>query len=398
LQWIISKLLGLTAVAQLPKAPAQALHIARLRAVSLARVVSPIMSEASRGYVAAAKRGCVGHDDVQASAADSGDPNMRYQIAPLYCRPWTLNGITPKLIESHYENNYGGTFTRLNVISEELEAIDPATAPPHVIRRLKQDEAAALNSLALHELYFASLGGDGRAIPEGMANALARDFGSVDRWRSEFVALANSLDGGSGWVLLSWLPRAGRLVNQIVADGSPGVAGTITVLALDMYEHSYHLDFGTNTISYVATFMRNIDWSAVAGRYEDAVEVKPPRPLVQKQFGDLPSVTVDEVKAMLDSGTPVQIIDTRPRHYSSRAADIMHGAIWRDPERVDEWIGELSKSAPVVTFCVYGFHIGCETAVTLRKAGFDARYMAGGHFAWKAIKGPVKLFELTTPL
>ena len=96
---------------------------------------------------------------------------------------------------------------------------------------------------------------------------------------------------------------------------------------------------------------------------------------------------------MLDSGTGVQIIDTRPRHYSTSAQDMMEGAVWRDPERVNDWIGELSKTEPVVTFCVYGFHIGCETAATLRKAGFDARYMAGGHYAWKAIKGPVKLFE-----
>jgi Fe-Mn family superoxide dismutase len=306
-------------------------------------------------------------------------------------------GITPKLIESHYENNYGGAFTRLNAISEELAALDPATAPPHVIRRLKQDEAAALNSMALHELYFASLGADGRVIPELMANALARDFGSVDRWRSEFVALANSLDAGAGWVLLSWLPSTGRLINQIICEGSQAIAGGITILALDMYEHAYHLDFGPNAVSYVATFMRNIDWNAVQGRYEDAVAVKPPRPLEQKQFGDLPSVTVDEVKAMLDSGTPVQIIDTRPRHTSSRASDMMEAAIWRDPDRVDEWMGELSKSAPVVTFCVYGFHVGCQAAAALRKEGFDARYMAGGHFTWKAIKGPVKLFESTTP-
>jgi Fe-Mn family superoxide dismutase len=68
-------------------------------------------------------------------------------------------------------------------------------------------------------------------------------------------------------------------------------------------------------------------------------------------------------------------------------------ATWRDPERVDEWNGELSKTEPVVTFCVYGFHIGCETAVALRKAGFDARYMAEGHFGWKAAKGNVKLVE-----
>ena len=56
-------------------------------------------------------------------------------------------------------------------------------------------------------------------------------------------------------------------------------------------------------------------------------------------------------------------------------------------------VGELSKEVPVVTLCVYGFHIGCETAATLRKAGFDAKYMSGGHYAWKAINGPTKLFE-----
>src|SRR5436305_784425 len=79
---------------------------------------------------------------------------MPYQIAPLFCRPWTLLGMTPRFIGSHYENNYGGAFTRRNAISEELEGLDPATMPAHVIRRLKQDEAAALNSMALHELVF----------------------------------------------------------------------------------------------------------------------------------------------------------------------------------------------------------------------------------------------------
>ena len=318
---------------------------------------------------------------------------MRYRIAPLYCRPWTLNGITPRLIESHYENNYGGAFIRLNAIAEELAALDPQTTPAHVINRLKQEEMAALNSTLLHELYFASLGGDGRAVPEVMSTAIARDFGSVNRWRHEFVALANALAVSSGWVLLTWVPREGRLINQSVSDTSQGIAGGIPILALDMYEHAYHLDFGANPAAYVAAFMRNIDWSAVQGRYQDAIEVKPPRPLVQKEFGDLPSVTIDEVKAMLQSGEPVQVIDTRPRHYSSRAQDIVEGAVWRDPERVDEWIGELSKTTPVVTFCVYGFHIGCQTAATLRKAGFDARYMAGGHYAWKAAKGPVELFD-----
>src|SRR5262249_20178232 len=209
--------------------------------------------QASHGDVAAATRGCVGHGDLQALAADPGDVDMKYQIAPLFCRPWTLLGLTPKLIENHYEHNYGGAFARLNAISAELEALDPATARPHDIRRLKQDEAAARNALTLHEGCFASLGGAGRVLREAMRDALAHAFGSVERWRSEFVALANSLDAGSGWVLLSWLPRAGRLVNHSIGDGSPALANAVTVLALDMYEHAYHLDFGANTASYVAT-------------------------------------------------------------------------------------------------------------------------------------------------
>ena len=318
---------------------------------------------------------------------------MHYQLAPLYCRPWTLNGISPRLIESHYENNYGSALNRLNAITDQLAALDLSTASPHAVNQLKRDQILLLNSTFLHELYFASLGGDGRAVPEAIAGVFERDFGSVDRWRAEFVALATALGGGSGWVLLVYVPRDGRLINQNATDHSQAVAGGIPILALDMYEHAYHLEFGANAAAYIAAYMRNIDWAAVQGRFEDAIKVQPPRSLRQKEFADLPSITVEEVRAMLESGTPLQIIDTRPRHYSAKAQDMMAGAVWRDPEHVDDWIGELSKSEPVVTFCVYGFHIGCQTAATLRKAGFDARYMSGGHYAWKAIKGPVKLFE-----
>ncbi len=322
---------------------------------------------------------------------------MQYHLAPLFCRPWTLNGITPRLIESHYEGNYGSALRRLNAITAELEALDPATATAGAINRLKRDETIALNSTLLHELYFASLGGDGRAVPEAMASALSRDFGSVDRWRKEFIALANGMAGGSGWVLLTYVPRDGRLINQTGSDHSQSIAGGVPILAIDMYEHAYHIDFGTNAPAYVAAFMRNIDWAAVQGRYEDAINVAPPRPLEQKEFAEVPAVTAEEVKAMIEAGEDVQIIDARPRHYAARSSDIMEGAVWRDPEQVDEWIGELSKGKPVVTYCVYGFHVGCQTAIALRKAGFDARYMAGGHYAWKAAGGGVRLFDGASP-
>jgi Fe-Mn family superoxide dismutase len=70
---------------------------------------------------------------------------MRYQVAPLYCRPWTLNGISPQIIESHYANNYGAALRQLNAITDELAALDPGATAPHVIGRLKHEEAAALN-------------------------------------------------------------------------------------------------------------------------------------------------------------------------------------------------------------------------------------------------------------
>jgi Fe-Mn family superoxide dismutase len=255
---------------------------------------------------------------------------------------------------------------------------------------LKREELIALNSTLLHELYFASLGGDGKPT-EAMVGAFAGDFGSVDRWRSEFVGMGNALSGGSGWVLLVYVPRDRRLINQYAADHSQALAGGIPILALDMYEHAYHLDFGANAAAYVDAFMRNIEWKAVQARYEDAVKVDPPRRLVQKEFEDVPSVGAEELKSMLESGTPVQVIDARPKHYFSRSQDMMAAAVWRDPDRVQEWASELSQSEPVVVFCAYGFHVGCGTAAVLRKAGFDARYMAGGHSAWKAIGGPVTL-------
>jgi Fe-Mn family superoxide dismutase len=326
---------------------------------------------------------------------------MRYQLAPIQCRPWLLNGLSPKLIESHYENNYGGAMRRLNAITEKLESLDLASTPGYLISSLKREQLVALNSTLLHELYFASLGGAQASTAAGnfsdarpaaaLAEVLERDFGSFDRWHDEFVAMANGLAGGSGWVLLSYVPRDRRLINQYAAEHSQAVAGGIPILALDMYEHAYHIDFGANAKAYVDAFMRNIDWKAVEARYQDAAKVEPPRPLVQPEFGDVPGIGVEEVKAMMESGRPVQLIDARPRHFVSRQQDIVEGATWRDPDRVQEWAGELSKSDPVVVYCVYGFHDGCKMAIALRDAGFDAKYMKGGHSAWKALGTPTRL-------
>src|SRR6266446_6372615 len=162
---------------------------------------------------------------------------MRYQLKQIYCRPWLLLGLSPKLIESHYENNYGGAVRRLNAITQQLEALDFASAPGYVVNGLKREELVAMNSMLLHELYFSSMGGDGQPV-KPMVEMLTRDFGSLDRWRAEFRAMGYALGGGSGWVVLNYVPREGRLINQYAAEHSQSVASGVPILALDMYEHA----------------------------------------------------------------------------------------------------------------------------------------------------------------
>src|SRR5690348_172317 len=123
--------------------------------------------------------------------------HMRYRLKQIHCRPWMLSGLSLKLIESHYENNYGGALRRLNAITEQLESLDFSTTPPYVVNSLKREQLTALNSTLLHELYFASMGGEGK-VTDAMSEALTHDFGSVQRWRTEFSAMGYALGGGSG--------------------------------------------------------------------------------------------------------------------------------------------------------------------------------------------------------
>ena len=72
--------------------------------------------------------------------------------------------------------------------------------------------------------------------------------------------MGKALGGGSGWVVLTWSGRDRRLVNQWAADHSMAMAGSTPLLALDMYEHAYAMDFGAKAGDYVDGFMKSIAW------------------------------------------------------------------------------------------------------------------------------------------
>ena len=101
-----------------------------------------------------------------------------------------------------------------------------------------------------------------------LREAIGKDFGSFERWRHEFAAIGKALGGGSGWVLLSWSARQNRLVNQWASDHCHILAASQPILALDMYEHSYHMDFGAQAGGYVDVFMEAVRWANATALYE----------------------------------------------------------------------------------------------------------------------------------
>jgi len=116
-------------------------------------------------------------------------------------------------------------------------------------------------------VYVDGLGGGG--TPSGaLADAIANDFGSVDRWRTEFSAMGKAIGGGSGWVLLTYSPRDKRLLNQGASDHTTTLAGGRPILALDMFEHSYHIDYGAKSAVHVDAFMNVIRWDNPAKLYD----------------------------------------------------------------------------------------------------------------------------------
>jgi superoxide dismutase, Fe-Mn family len=192
-----------------------------------------------------------------------------FEMKPLGCDPQRLDGLSEKLIVSHYENNYGGAVKRLNQILEYLDSVDFAKAPGFVINGIKREELIATNSMILHEIYFSGLGASER--PASLSDVLVRDFGSLEQWQAQFSAMGKAQGGGSGWVLLTYSPRGGKLVNQWAADHTTTLGDGIVILALDMYEHSYHIDYGAKAAGYVDAYMQNINWQYVAERYQRAV-------------------------------------------------------------------------------------------------------------------------------
>ncbi len=193
---------------------------------------------------------------------------------PLPFDPKQLPGLSERLLVSHHENNYTGAVKRLNAIEAQLAGL-PREAAPFQMGSLKREALIAANSMRLHELYFANLGGGG--VAEGPFAALAgAQFGSVEAWEHDFRLTGLALAGGSGWVIASYDPERGALHNVWAWDHMHGLAGGVPLLVMDMYEHSYQLDYGANAKGYVDAFFANLRFAEVDRRLGAAARDREP--------------------------------------------------------------------------------------------------------------------------
>ena len=175
-----------------------------------------------------------------------------------------LEGISRITIEAHYRL-YQGYVAKRNEILAKLATVDLATANQVYsdVRALKVDLTFAIGGIKNHEVYFDHLGGPG-GDPSGAALGLIeRDFGSIDNWRLDMKATGMAARGWA-WTAYDWDER--RLFNYVGdAQNTFPVWNATPLVALDVYEHAYFLDYQTDRATYIDAFFANLDWNTVNG-------------------------------------------------------------------------------------------------------------------------------------
>lgn len=191
-----------------------------------------------------------------------------HKDAPLPFNAGKLDGISEKLIVSHHDNNYAGAVKNLNKVELDLAGL-AKDAPGYLVAGLRERALTFGNSVTYHELYFANLGGDGKASGT-VYKAVANAFGDFGKWEEQFRAVGASLAGGSGWVTLSYDFHKTSPVITWSGGHSNAAVASMPLLVMDMFEHAYHMDFGSAAAKYIDAFFKNINWDEVNRRYEQA--------------------------------------------------------------------------------------------------------------------------------
>jgi Fe-Mn family superoxide dismutase len=189
----------------------------------------------------------------------------RYEeIKPRELKPalLELEGISRASVEAHHKL-YQGYVAKRNEILGALAGVDLGSANQvySQVRALKVDLSFAIGGIKNHEIYFEHLGGTGGNPPGAFGQLVERDFGSVDAWRTDLKATGMA---GRGWAWTAYDWDEGRLFNYVGdAQNTFPVWNATALVALDVYEHAYFLDYQTDRAGYIDAFFANLDWGVV---------------------------------------------------------------------------------------------------------------------------------------
>ena len=175
-----------------------------------------------------------------------------------------LDGISRATIDAHYRL-YQGYVAKRNEILGRLEEVDldAANQVYSDLRALKVDLTFAVGGIKNHELYFEHLGGEGGDPAGAIGDLIERDFGSAQKWREDLKATGMA---GRGWAWTAYDWDEGRLFTYVGdAQNTFPVWNATPLVALDVYEHAYFLDYQTDRAAYIDAFLRNLDWNVVNG-------------------------------------------------------------------------------------------------------------------------------------
>jgi Fe-Mn family superoxide dismutase len=201
---------------------------------------------------------------------------MSYEAKPL---PFAgkLTGISEKTIQIHHDKLYVGYVNKMKEVEEKLtamrenaEALGAANQSYSDLRALRDGETFATNGVYLHEYYFNVLGGDGK--PSGdLVKAIEKKWGSLETFTNMFSASGMAM---RGWVVLAWDAHVGALkIYGSDAHNQGGVWGCIPLIVLDVYEHAYFIDYGSDRKAYIADFWKNLNWKAATEVYEHVKKI-----------------------------------------------------------------------------------------------------------------------------
>jgi len=173
-----------------------------------------------------------------------------------------LDGLSEKTMTEHYKL-YEGYVKKANEIEEKLSGVDLTLSNQifSELRALKTEYSFALGGIKNHELYFSLLGGD-RALPSGkLLEKIEQDFGSYDNWTADFKATGMA---ARGWVFLVYDRDSQKLFNHLGdSQNTYAVWNADVLMAMDVYEHAYFIDYGVKRADYIEAFLKNLDWQKV---------------------------------------------------------------------------------------------------------------------------------------